>query len=107
MTAAYGLFGVVLGLLAWIYLQSLVIVVAVEVNVMRIDGLWPRGIQSLTTHDDPDVLTHADRRSYRSYAQTQRFKKYERIEVEIPTSHPADRRNRTLPFDADGQPTGG
>jgi hypothetical protein len=101
------LFGVVLGLIAWIYLQSLVIVLAAEVNVVRIDGLWPRGIQALTTHDDPDVLTHADRRSYRGYAQTQRFKKYERIEVEIPTGAPVDHRSRALPLDADGQPSGG
>ena len=88
MTAAYGLFGVVLGLLAWIYLQSLVVVLAAELNVVRIDRLWPRAFLALTTHDDPSVLTGADRRSYRTYAQTQRFKKYEKIEVEIPTSHP-------------------
>jgi membrane protein len=90
MTAAYGLFGVVLGLLAWIYLQSLVIVLAAEVNVVRIDGLWPRAVLALTTHDDPGILTSADRRSYRNYAQTQRYKKYERIEVEIPTRHGED-----------------
>lgn len=58
-------------------------------NVVRVERLWPRAVLALTTHDDPGVLTNADRRSYRGYAQTQRFKKYERIEVEIPTSHAA------------------
>jgi YihY family inner membrane protein len=106
-TAAYGLFGVVLGLLAWIYLQSIVIVLAAEVNVVRVDGLWPRALLALTTHDDPAVLTRADRRSYRTYARIQRFKKYERIEVEIPTSLPAERQARILPQDADGSPVAG
>jgi YihY family inner membrane protein len=96
MTAAYGLFGVVLGLLAWIYLQSLVIVLAAEVNVVRTDGLWPRAVLALTTHDDPAVLTDADRRSYRNYAQTQRFKRYERIEVDIPTRR-GDERTGPVP----------
>ncbi|MCW2722316.1 MAG: hypothetical protein QOG20_953 [Pseudonocardiales bacterium] len=47
-TATYGLFGLVLGLLGWIYLQSLVVVLATEVNVVRVERIWPRALLSPT-----------------------------------------------------------
>jgi hypothetical protein len=40
---AYGVFGLVLGL-AWVYLLTLVTVVAVEVNVVAQRHLWPRAL---------------------------------------------------------------
>ena len=40
----YGLFGIVLGLLAWIYLQAVVIVVAAGLNVVLAERLWPRAL---------------------------------------------------------------
>jgi membrane protein len=87
-TAAYGLFGLVLGLLAWIYLQALVVVLAAVVNVVCAERLWPRALLALTPSVDPDTLTHADHHSYRSYAKTQRYKDYEEISVEFPTAPP-------------------
>jgi membrane protein len=42
--AVAGFFGVVLGLLAWLALQATVIVYAIEVDVVRVNRLWPRSI---------------------------------------------------------------
>lgn len=77
----YGLFGIVLGLLAWIYLQALVVVLAAELNAVLAQRLWPRAL--LTPFVEDVELTSADRRSYRSYATTQRYREAERITVEF------------------------
>jgi uncharacterized BrkB/YihY/UPF0761 family membrane protein len=45
-SSLYGVFGVVLGLLAWLYLQAEVTLYAAEVDVVRVRRLWPRAIQS-------------------------------------------------------------
>lgn len=65
--AIAGLFGVVLGLLAWLALQATVIVYAIEVDVVRNRQLWPRSIVQ-------PPLTEADKRYYASAlrAETQR-----------------------------------
>lgn len=42
--AVAGFFGVVLGLLAWLALQATVIVYAIEIDVVRVNRLWPRSI---------------------------------------------------------------
>ena len=52
---AYGVFGLVLGLIAWIYLLALVIVLAAEVNVVAHSRLWPRAL--LTPFTDRVRLT--------------------------------------------------
>lgn len=82
-SATYGLFGLVLGLLAWLYLQSLVVVIAAEVNVVRVKRLWPRALLTLTPYVDSATLTGADRRSYGSYAKAQRYKEFEDISVDF------------------------
>jgi inner membrane protein YhjD len=78
-TQVYGLFGLVLGLLAWLALESLVIVFAAEINVVHVKGLYPRSL--LTPFTDNVALTVADRRAYTSYAQTERYKGFQRIDV--------------------------
>jgi len=45
-SAVYGVFGVVLGLLAWLFLQAQVTLYAVEVCTVRARKLWPRGLRS-------------------------------------------------------------
>jgi YihY family inner membrane protein len=45
-SSLYGTFGVVLGLLAWLYLQAEVTLYAAEVDVVLTRRLWPRSIQS-------------------------------------------------------------
>jgi YihY family inner membrane protein len=42
----YGTFGVVLGLMAWLYLQAKVTLLAAEIDVVRVKRLWPRSLQS-------------------------------------------------------------
>ncbi|MEO5876838.1 MAG: YhjD/YihY/BrkB family envelope integrity protein [Streptosporangiaceae bacterium] len=85
-TATYGLFGVVLGLLAWIYLVALTFVVCAEINSVRLLRLWPRSL--LTPFTDQVDLTAADKRAYTSYAETERHKGFERIDVDFTRSRP-------------------
>jgi YihY family inner membrane protein len=75
----YGSFALVLALLAYIYLQALAVVIGVEVNVVLHHRLWPRAL--LTPFTDAVDLTGTDRRVYTSYAQAQRFKRFQRIDV--------------------------
>ena len=42
----YGLFAVVLGLLAWLYLGAQLTVIAAEINVVKKQRLWPRSFFS-------------------------------------------------------------
>jgi len=60
--SAYGVFGVVLGLLAWFYLQAQLTLYLTELNVVRVRRLWPRSLA-------PPPLTKADLRAYELYAQ--------------------------------------
>jgi membrane protein len=78
-TQVYGLFGIVLGLLAWIYLEALILVLCTEINVVRRDRLWPRALMTPLT-DDVD-LTRADKEAYASYAEAERFKGNEAVDV--------------------------
>ncbi|HWC35005.1 MAG TPA: YihY/virulence factor BrkB family protein [Mycobacteriales bacterium] len=43
-SSTYGSFGTVIVLLSWIYLQAQVVLLAVQVNVVKQDRLWPRSI---------------------------------------------------------------
>jgi YihY family inner membrane protein len=93
-SATYGLFGIVLGLLAWIYLTALVLVFCAEINVVRARHLWPRSL--LTPFTDNRDLTRADESAYASYAQAEQHKGHESIDVafrQIPS--PRQEENRT------------
>jgi len=76
---AYGVFGLVLGLIAWIYLLALVTVFAVEISVVAERRLWPRAL--LTPFTDRVQLTAADERAYAGYAGSERHKGFEVIDV--------------------------
>ena len=76
---AYGVFGLVLGLIAWIYLLALVTVVATEINVVASRRLWPRAL--LTPFTDRVTLTSADERAYTDYAGSEQRKGFEVIDV--------------------------
>jgi inner membrane protein YhjD len=75
----YGTFGLVLGLLAWIYVESLIVVFAAEADVVRCRGLYPRAL--LTPFTDAVELTEHDRRAYSSYAKAEQFKGFEDVDV--------------------------
>lgn len=79
--AAYGAFGLVLGLIAWVYLLSFIVVLAAEINVVAHRHLWPRAL--LTPFTDRVQLTSADERAYTAYAQSERHKGFEVIDVDF------------------------
>jgi YihY family inner membrane protein len=75
----YGVFGLVLGLLAWLYLQAVVVVFCAEINVVRARRLWPRNL--LTPFVNDVALTRADRASYRSYVDAERFTPSQQVQT--------------------------
>jgi uncharacterized BrkB/YihY/UPF0761 family membrane protein len=85
-SAVNGVFALVLGLLAFLYLAAVVGVLCVEINVVRVDRLWPRAL--LTPFTDDVDLTPGDRRSYTGLAKSQRQKGFEQVHV---TFDPPDR----------------
>ena len=78
-SATNGVFALVLGLVAFLYLTSVMIVFCVEVNVVRVDVLYPRAL--LTPFTDNVSLTHGDRRAYTKQAVAQRAKGFETVDV--------------------------
>jgi membrane protein len=61
----YGTFAIVLGLIAWLYLQAELTLYAVEVNVVRAYRLWPRSLA-------PPPYTEQDRHAFRLYVGKRR-----------------------------------
>lgn len=51
----YGIFGVVLGLLAWLYLQAEATLLAAEIDVVYERRLWPRSLRSDSQVESQDV----------------------------------------------------
>jgi membrane protein len=84
--ATYGVFALVLGLLAWIFLAAVGVVMSTEINVVRAKRLYPRALMTPFT-DDVD-LTPADRRVYTDAAMAQQAKGFQWV---------------TVTFDDDGQ----
>ncbi|MCM6779013.1 YihY/virulence factor BrkB family protein [Nocardia sp. CDC159] len=74
-----GVFAVVLGLLGFLYLASFAVVLCAEINVVRVDRLYPRAL--LTPFTENVNLTTGDRRTYTDQAQAQRNKDFEDITV--------------------------
>ena len=58
----YGTFAIVIGLIAWLYLQAQLTLYAVQVSVVRTYRLWPRSLAA-------PPYTEQDRRAYQLYAQ--------------------------------------
>lgn len=75
----YGLFGIVLGLIGFLYVAAVSTLLCAEVNVVRTRRLWPRAL--LTPFTDDVELTRADERSYEALATTQQAKGFENIDV--------------------------
>lgn len=87
INAAYGMFSIVLGLLAWIYLGALLVVVAAEFNSVRANRLWPRALRAAFT--ETTELTRADRRAYALYASAQQHTSAQDVTVHFRTPHTA------------------
>jgi YihY family inner membrane protein len=78
----YGIFGIVLGLLAWLYLQAQATLYAVEAAVVRARKLWPRSLAG--------PLTAQDRRAYALYAEATQRNADEPVDVRTATPAEAD-----------------
>jgi membrane protein len=89
-SATNSVFALVLGLLAFLYLASVIGVLCVEINVVHVDRLHPRAL--LTPFTDDVDLTAGDRRSYTDLAKAQRSKGFETVHV---TFDPPDRSEKT------------
>jgi YihY family inner membrane protein len=94
-SATYGLFGIVLGLLTWLYLGGFVIVIGAEINAVRTLGLWPRSLLALFTGSAE--LTDADRDAYTAYAGTEQRDEREDIDVRFPRETPPAQREQPPP----------
>jgi YihY family inner membrane protein len=80
--SVYGVFGTVLGLLAWVYIAVEITVYAAEINVVLARRLWPRSIVQ-------PPLTEADRSSMALQALQNQRRPEEHIEVTF-DDRPAD-----------------
>ncbi|MGN0063253.1 MAG: YihY/virulence factor BrkB family protein, partial [Nocardioides sp.] len=74
-------FGLVLGLVALLFVGAVMAVLSIEVNVVITRRLYPRAL--LTPFTDAVSLTEADRRAYALYARMQRHKGFQRVNVEF------------------------
>jgi membrane protein len=70
----YGIFALVLGLLAWLYLGAQLTIFAAEINVVHVHRLWPRSFFS-------DPLLEADMRALTSSAEVEERVHEENVEV--------------------------
>ena len=75
-TPLYGVFALVLGLLAWLYLGAQMTIFAAEVNVVRARRLWPRSLFG-------EPLVEADRRALSESAETEERVHEENVEVDF------------------------
>ena len=80
--SVYGVFGMVLGLLAWVYLATEITVYSAEINVVLSRRLWPRSIVQ-------PPLTEADRHGMALQALQAQRRPEEHIEVTF-DDRPAD-----------------
>jgi membrane protein len=70
----YGTFGIVLGLLSWLYLQAQLTLYLAEADAVRVNRLWPRGIVQ-------PPLTSGDERAYSSYIATEVRRPEQQVDV--------------------------
>lgn len=80
-SATNGVFALVLGLIAWIYVCSIALVTCVQLNVVRSKRVWPRSL--LTPFTDNVDLTRADQQTYTDSATAQRTKGFQTVDVDF------------------------
>jgi YihY family inner membrane protein len=88
----YGFFGIVLGLLFFLFLASQILVYAAEINVVRARRLWPRSLR-------PPPLTEADEQALIDRARSEERRPEQHVDVSFepdavegePTAQASDR----------------
>ncbi|MGY1679096.1 YihY/virulence factor BrkB family protein [Geodermatophilus sp. SYSU D01176] len=78
-SAVDAVFALVLGLIAFIYLAAVVLMLCVEIDVVRVDHLYPRAL--LTPFVDHQDLTEGDERVYSDAARAQRAVRHQEVDV--------------------------
>jgi membrane protein len=78
----YGVFALVLGLLAWLYLGAQLTVISAEINAVKAKRLWPRSFFG-------EPLLDADRRALTHSAETEERIHEENVEVSFESHPPA------------------
>ncbi len=73
-SALYGLFGMVIGLLSWMYLSGQITLLAAEINVVKKIRGWPRSLVA-------EELTDADRRALARHAHVEERVEQENVDV--------------------------
>lgn len=84
-SASNGVFAVVLGLLAFLYIAAVLVVVCLESNAVRVNKLYPRSL--LTPFTDNVTLTEGDEAAYTAQARAQRSKGFQEIDVSFDKPH--------------------
>lgn len=83
----YGTFGLVIGLLSWIYLSAHITLLAAEGNVVAARRLWPRSF-SLMIEQPP---TTADKRALTQRGKIEERRQDETVSIDFPAPEPTDR----------------
>ena len=84
-TNVYGTFAIVIGLLVWIYLGAQVTLLCAEINVVKVNHLWPRSLQH-------PPLSEADERTMEKAAKAEERVDQEHVEAEFDPSARAGER---------------
>ena len=101
-TATNGVFALVLGMLAFLYITATLVVLCAVINVVRVDRLHPRAL--LTPFTDNVDLTAADRDTYAGQATAQRSKGFENIDVTFDAPPHRDEASRDDPAGPEARP---
>jgi YihY family inner membrane protein len=107
-SAVNAVFALVLGLIAFLYLAAYAVVLCVEINVVRVDHLYPRSL--LTPFTDNVQLTKGDERVYTDAARAQTAKGFQEVDVRFEDDVARSRGGTgvapSVQSDADGDPVG-
>jgi membrane protein len=76
MSDVYGTFALVLGLMSWLYLQAQLTLYAIEADVVRARGLWPRTFFGTGT-------TEVDEKALTAYGKVEERTPEERVDVDF------------------------
>ena len=88
----YGVFGLVLGLIAWLHVQAQLTLLLLEADVVRARKFWPRAVNG----DQP--MESGDRFAYAAYAKAQQRRRGVTITVQF--DHEFERGYQAVPAEA-------
>jgi membrane protein len=82
----YGTFGLVIGLLSWVYLTSHITLLAAEANVVASRSLWPRSFSFMIEQ----TATQADKRALTQRGKVEERRQDETVHVNFPAAKRPD-----------------